>query len=65
MAKFTFEDLRNAIGANDFDFNKIKEFMDKCLQGAKPFLTQGFESQKDRHTDAKEDMKRIIFQVNR
>ena len=65
LAKFTFEDLRNAIGDNDFDFNKIKEFMGKCLQGAKPFLTQGFESQKDRHADVKEDMKRITFQVNR
>ena len=65
LAKFTFEDLRNAIGDNDFDFNKIKEFMGECLDGAKPFLTQGFESQKNRDPDVKEVMKRITFQVNR
>jgi type I restriction enzyme S subunit len=62
---FTLGDLRDAIGDDDFEFNKVKEYLTESLQGTKPFLKQEFGVTPLRAGESINKEKQIIFKVNR
>ncbi|MBU0483919.1 MAG: restriction endonuclease subunit S [Proteobacteria bacterium] len=62
---FTFGDLKEAIGDDDFEFNKIKEYITGSLQGTKPFLKQEFDVASIEEGESGEKEKQIVFKVNK
>jgi len=57
MSKFTFEDIKQILGERLYDYQKVKEFMQLCLEAKKPFLCQKFDQQ--------EGVDQMFFCVNK